>query len=767
MNQVRIAIAGNPNSGKTTLFNALTGSNQHVGNWPGVTVELKEGSFLHQQQEFALVDLPGIYSFNAYSDDQRVSRDYLLSGQATVVLNVLDAANLERNLYLTEQILELGIPTVIVLNMWDLAQKRGVRVDLAALAERMGCLVVPVCAFRKLDLAAVREACARAVHFTMPPRLLPLPHGKDFSEAYSTLCTRLGEQPIAVGNNSKGFSASWIAFKLLEGDQGLYSLMHLESRISTEELDALRTASAADGEASEMRIAEERFRCIGELMSGIVQDGVAEEPMTARIDRLFLHRVLGVPIFLLAMYLVFWFTINVGGAFIDFFDLLLGAIFVDGVHAGLNILGAPGVIGVIVADGIGGGLQSLSTFIPVIFSMFFALSILEDSGYMARAAFIMDRFMRFLGLPGKAFVPLLVGFGCSVPAFMGTRTLEHRRDRILTMLMVPFMSCGAKMPVYALFAMAFFPHAGQNIIFLLYVIGILVAIATGLLLKSTVLKGSSSPLVMEMPAYHVPRMRNLVRHSWMRLKDFIFKGGRVLVPIMAILGILNSASLDGRFGNVPEGESVLASMGKAVTPLFHPFGIEDNNWQASVSLFTGFFAKEVVVGTLSGLYAQAAAKNALESTGPVSVQAPVVPWDLTAAVGNAFASIPVNLSGVLKTLIDPLGIGNARKTAQGDESVFAAMRAGFTSGTWGAFAFLLFILLYVPCMAATATAAREIGWPVTIFMVLYSTSLAWIAATLAYQISKGHDPFWIITPLLILVAFVLGLRYYGRRTSAV
>lgn len=758
MSSVRqIAIAGNPNSGKTTIFNALTGSSQHVGNWPGVTVEHKVGAMKVEDESFQVVDLPGIYSISAYSEDQKVSRDYLLSGDASLIVDVVDATNLERNLYLTQQLRELGFPVLVVLNMWDLAHKRGIQIDCKGLSKSLGVPVLPVCAHVAKDLQLLKKTIAKLSHERNPEPVLALPAHDVFLQQYQMLCSILGDRPFYAGSSNFALQPSWVALKCLEGDEGIFRYLEVDSRIAQAEFDGIRNAVIATGESPEILIAEERFRRIQLELNENVKQSSMEDPLTEKLDRIILHRFWGLPLFLLAMYMVFWFTINIGGAFIDFFDILLGAVLVDGLSVVLNGIGLPSALTVILANGVGAGVQSLSTFIPVIFSLFFVLSLLEDSGYMARAAFVMDRFMRLLGLPGKAFVPLLVGFGCSVPAFMGTRTLEQRKDRIMTSLMVPFMSCGAKMPVYALFAVAFFPDAGQNVIFLLYLVGILVAVGTGLLLKYTVLKGKSSPLIMELPAYHVPKFANMVKHAWMRLKDFIVKGGKVLVPIMAILGILNAVSLDGKFGDVDEGETVLAVIGKTVTPVFEPFGVREENWPASVSLFTGFFAKEVVVGTLSGLYSQEAAKNAAGNSDEE-------PWSFGGSIQDAFLTIPVNLKDAFASITDPLGLSSATADA-GEESTFQAMRNGFGTGKWGAFAFLLFVLLYVPCMAATATMAKELGWAVTSFMVFYSTSLAWISATLVYQIFVGHQMHWIAASIALMGSILLALRLWAKSFS--
>ncbi|MCK5200233.1 MAG: ferrous iron transport protein B, partial [Spirochaetales bacterium] len=355
--------------------------------------------------------------------------------------------------------------------------------------------------------------------------------------------------------------------------------------------------------------------------------GTPKKTATDKIDKIVLNRFLGIPIFLAAMYLVFWVTINLGGALIDFFDISFGAIFVDGSAILLDKIGSPGWITAIISTGIGGGIQTLATFVPIMFMMFFMLALLEDSGYMARAAFVMDRFMRVIGLPGKAFIPMLVGFGCTVPAIMATRTLANKRDRYLTIFMTPFMSCGARLPVYALFAAAFFPKNGQTIVFALYMTGIVLAVFTGLLLKKTLFAGESAPLLMELPLYHVPRLKHIFLHTWLRLKGFILKAGKFLIIIIAVLGFFNSLGTDGSFGNEDSEESVLAVAGKVITPIFTPFGVTKENWPASVGLFTGLFAKEVVVGTLNSLYMTAAESGTEDDV-----------FNFWEAIGEAFTS---------------------------------------------------------------------------------------------------------------------------------
>jgi ferrous iron transport protein B len=712
-----IALVGNPNSGKTTLYNDLTGSSQMVGNWPGVTVERKEGFCELGKQRIRVVDLPGIYSLVAHSEDERVSRDYLLSGEASLVINVVDSTNLERNLYLTILLREAGIPVVVALNMWDLASKRGIVFDIPTLEGKLGAPCIPVSATHAKTVAKFKERLSQILVEAATPQV--------FADT---------EIPDLIHQASEALGGGWKGLAALE------SMEHPQAKYWSDQIETEL------GEVPQVLLAEARYRFIGKVLSQTTRTPGHESILSKRLDQLLLHRIWGLPLFFLAMYLVFWTTIHLGGAFIDFFDISVGALLVDGTRQALTAMGFPDIAIVVVADGIGGGIQTLSTFIPIIFVLFLLLSTLEDSGYMSRAAFLMDRFMRILGLPGKAFVPLLVGFGCTVPAIMATRTLEHKRDRIMTILMAPFMSCGAKMPVYALFAVAFFPGGGQNAVFLLYIAGIIVAIGTGLLLKKSLLQGEPARFVMELPPYHIPHPQGIVRHAWFRLKDFISKAGKVLIVVMAILGTLNAIDSEGNIGVAPGKHSLLATAGLAVAPVFAPMGVEKENWPASVALFMGVFAKEIVVGTLNALYLQQAG---LEQVGQIATTKP----SLVESMKTAVTTTAQNLKELFITT-----------SANSSESnpVLGLLRKNFSKGPLQAFAFLLFVLLYVPCVSAVSTAARELGTRMTFFMVLYTTGLAWTLSTLFYQVTLGHDLVWISISLAIMGIGLGSLLALGR-----
>jgi ferrous iron transport protein B len=424
-----------------------------------------------------------------------------------------------------------------------------------------------------------------------------------------------------------------------------------------------------------------------------------------------------------------------------------------------------------LSGGIGGGIQTIATFIPPIGFMFLCLCLLEDSGYMARAAFVMDRFMRIIGLPGKAFVPMLVGFGCNVPAIMATRTLENQRDRTLAIMMNPFMSCGARLPVYALFAAAFFPVGGQNMVFGLYLLGIGFAVLTGLALKNTLLKGEITPFVMELPPYHLPTVKGIFLKAWERLKSFIFRAGKVILPVVVILSFLNTLGTDGTFGNEDSGNSALSAVGRSITPVFAPMGISEENWPAAVGVFTGIFAKEAVVGTLDALYAQMeAAPDAGEEEEA---------FDFWGGIGESLATIPANLAGVAGVLLDPLGLSigdvssieTAAEAQEVDVVTFGAMVRLF-DGRIGAFAYLLMVLLYVPCVAAIAAIYRETNLRWTLFACAWCAALAYGSATLFYQVATfGRHPMMSLTWIVIVGALFTGtiaaMRYFSEKRPKV
>ncbi len=760
---LKIALAGNPNCGKSALFNAFTGIRQKTGNWPGVTVDRKEGRFKLAGHDVIAYDLPGIYSLDASSLDEQVTRDYLLSRDADLIVNVTDAANLERNLYLTVQLLEMGVPLVVALNMMDVARKRGIRIDADKLSQELGCPVVPVVATTGEGLGTLQQAMLGVSTGELTGGFR-LAHEEVVEQAVNDLLP-------ATEASSSGYNQHWLALKLLEGDASV------ENRFDATALESAahwrRVIEERAGEDTDIHIADSRYGHAHALAQTVTEEaGRLGRTLTDRIDRVVLSRVFGIPVFLVVMYLMFLFTINIGGAFIDFFDGVAAAVFVDGFGEWLSRLGSPDWLRVVLADGIGGGIQIVATFIPIISALYLFLSAVEDSGYMARAAFVMDRFMRSIGLPGKAFVPLIVGFGCNVPAVMATRTLENERERKLTILMNPFMSCGARLPVYALFAAAFFPSNGQNLVFALYLIGIIVAILTGLIMKRTLLPGTSSGFMMELPPYHLPTLKGIMLRTWDRVRLFIKEAGQVIVVMVLVINLLNSIGTDGSFGNENTDQSVLSVTSQSLTPAFAPMGIQEDNWPAVLGIISGVLAKEVVVGTLDTLYAQLAKQDA----GDMLTEEPFAFWP---AIQAAAATVPANLAGLRDALFDPLGIDlgdiSNKETAAEAQSVhagtFGAMVARF-DGQRGAFAYLLFVLLYFPCVATIGAIRREAGTGWALFTAGWTTAIAYSVSTSYYQISTfgqhaTFSGFWLAGVALFFVLLFTGLRVWASRDTLV
>ncbi len=700
-----VALLGNPNAGKTTLFNLLTGARQRTGNWPGVTVERKEGQCRLLNEDLHVVDLPGTYSldFSDTSADERVARDFVQQNPDYLYINIVDASTLERGLYLTLQLRELNVPMIVLLNMMDVAERRGMKVDVQALSERLGCPVTPISLRQDKDLHPVHHAICHyipstsAIHFDIP-------YHNSVEQAL-----------LKVQTDDINRADALFALQTCKSEPNIAALHQQIEAETHEEFDFL--------------LADARF----DLATRIARDATHERGKISRtlsdkLDRWVLGSWTGIPIFLVMMYLLFLFSINLGGAFIDFFDMAVQTLAVDGVRHVLSGFSAPEWLITLLADGLGGGLQVVATFIPIIAALYLFLTLLEESGYMARAAFVMDQFMRRLGVSGKAFVPLIVGFGCNVPSIMATRTLDTQQERIITVLMAPFMSCGARLAVYALFAAAFFQSGGQNIVFLLYLIGIAFAILTGLIMRKTLLQGGADHFVMEMPTYQLPGLRNILINTWNKLRGFIVGAGKLIVAVVVVINVINSLGTDGSFGNQNTEKSVLSATAKAITPVFAPMGIEQDNWPATVGIVSGLLAKEVVVGTLDALYSK------MGTTPEAAAVEAAAPYSLSHGLQEAFATIPTNLGDAVSNLSDPLGFGAVNDEQDVSNATFSAMNQYF-DGKIGAFAYLLFILMYFPCVAATGAMYREVGARWASLGVAWSTGLGYGAAILFYQLA--------------------------------
>ncbi len=659
------ALAGNQNCGKTTLFNQLTGSNQHVGNFPGVTVERKEG-IVKKHPEMIVVDLPGIYSLSPYTSEEVVTRDFLLHEHPDAIINSIDATNIERNLYLTLQLLELNIPMVLALNMMDEVRANHGSIDLGKFSAELGIPCVPISASKNEGIEDLVSAAIAAGEKKRLPRRLDFCSGP-VHKAIHALCHLIEDHAEA----SK-IPVRFAATKLVEGDEPTIAALN----INENELDIVdhivREMESDLGTDRLAALADMRYSYIEELCEKTVVKAQQsrEQLRSLKIDSLLTHRIWALPIFVAIMFAVFWITFGPIGIF--FQDLLAEGVqlAIDGFEGLLIYAEINPILQSLLIDGVCAGVGSVLSFLPVIIILFFLLSLLEDSGYMARIAFIMDKPLRRLGLSGRSFVPMLVGFGCSVPAILSTRTLSSDRDRKMTILLVPFMSCSAKLPIYAMFSAAFFPGCAALVTIGLYIFGILAGIIAALILKGTKFRGNPVPFVMELPSYRLPSAKSVSLHMWEKAKDFLKKAFTVILLATVIIWVLQS--FDFRFNYVENSEtSMLGSIGKLIAPIFAPLGFAD--WRAASALITGFSAKEAVVSTLSIL------------------------------TGSSLETLPAVLSGMFSPL--------------------------------SALSFLVFTLLYTPCVAAVGAMNQELGKKSsTLGVVITQCAVAWFAAFLVYTI---------------------------------
>ena len=663
------ALVGNQNCGKTTLFNALTGSNQHVGNFPGVTVEQKSGE-VKGVKNCSVVDLPGIYSLRPYTQEEIVSRDFIINQKPDCIINIIDATNIERNLYLTLQLLELRVPTVIALNMMDEVYANGGTVDVQQLSRLIGVPVVPISAVKG---EGVSELIDRVVDTA---RKKALPGVTDFCADDSPVhrCIHAVIHLIQDHADRLGVSSRFCTAKLIEGYPELAGRLELdenERELLEHCIVQMESESGLDRNAA---LADMRYSFI----EGVVSKTVVkchesrEHARSVRMDRVLTGKYTAIPTFLAIMFLIFYLTFNViGSALSDWLSLGIDAL-TGLVDRGLTAYGINPVVHSLVIDGIFAGVGSVLSFLPIIVTLFFFLSILEDTGYMARVAFVMDRPLRKLGLSGRSFVPMLIGFGCSVPAIMATRTVSSDRDRKMTILLTPYMSCSAKIPIYAVFAAAFFPQNRGLAMICLYALGIVMGIIVALILKSTAFRGQPVPFVMELPNYRMPSLKSVGLLLWEKAKDFLERAFTVIFMATVLIWFLQT--FDTRLNVVADSaDSLLALIGQLIAPVFRPLGFAD--WRMVTALISGFTAKEAVVSTLAVL------------------------------LGTNVA----NLSSALGSVFNPIT----------------------------AVSFLVFTLLYTPCVAAVATIRRELGSAVkTIGVVIMQCSVAWLTAFVIYNVIR-------------------------------
>ncbi len=757
-----LALAGAPNCGKTTLFNLLTGARQHVGNWPGVTVERRAGTLLLGSGRAQVVDLPGVYSLlGGGGEDQRVARDFLLDQEPELVLNIVDASNLERHLALTAELLQAGCRMLVVLNMVDEARAQGVEVDVHALQVSLGVPVVPMVARKGVG----REALLRAIEHSLE-RKPGTPAADGVAHAgVGALPPALQQACIELAGK---LSAPTPARRRLD------ALRLLEGHAPAPGPDAAaelrrQTALLRErlGEHPADLLAAHRFDWARQLADGSLRSGTGgalRRRVTETLDRVALHDWLGVPLFLGVLYAVFVLSFNAGKVFQEFFDKGSQALVVDGFGHLLLQAGMPQSWAAVLAGGLGGGVHLVVAFIPPIALTFVLLALLDDSGYMVRAAYAMDRFMRRVGLPGNSLVPMVIGFGCNVPAIMGSRIVEDPRGRLLTALVQPFMSCSARLTIYMAFAAVFFREHGGQVVFALYTLGIASALLTAWIVGHTALRGAPTSFAVELPPYRLPSLRSVVLQSWQRLKVFIWRVGKVITAIAVVLFLLPGVGwTDSGLRVTDTQHSLLAQGSRALLPLFQPMGLRADAWPAVSGLIAGAAAKEIVIGTLNGIYQREDAQQQAEAFRDPRVGERLL---------DALRTIPANARSFVGSLLDPLGLGalssagGATEASGASSPTLAHLARDFTP--LSAFSYLVFVLLYVPCASTMGALRREVGWGWMAFSVVYAMVLAWTCATAVYQVGSfrahpGASAMWLLACLGILGSVVAALRWWGDR----
>ncbi|MCC7551886.1 MAG: ferrous iron transport protein B [Methanobacterium sp.] len=714
MDKIKIALAGNPNVGKSTLFNRWTGMRQHVGNWPGKTVEKKEGSFKYDQYGMEVIDLPGNYSLTAYSVEEVVSRDYIVGEKPDVIVNIIDAANLERNLYLTVQMMELGANLVLALNMNKFAREKGLKINKKQLSELLG---VPVIEIEAVDDTGSEKLLQTIVKVSKSPNVVldRLEYGNEVSEHTKQL-----EKIIDQDIPQLDAPSSWIALKLMEEDPEIIKKIEETGkgqRVLKEIKKIQRHFNDVFGDDADAAITDARYGFIAGLVSeSVKKPKIDKVTRSDLIDRVVTHKYLGIPIFLLIMWLTFQITFTLGdplGGYVEEAFAWLG----ETIAASMG----EGFLTSFIVDGIIGGVGGVLVFVPLIFILFLILSILEDSGYLARAAFVMDRFMhKLVGLHGKSFIPMILGFGCAVPGIMATRTLENERDRLLTMLIVPFMSCSARLPVYALIVAAFFSAYQGWVIFSLYLLGIVVAIIVAAIFKKTIFKGMSAPFVMELPPYRLPTAKGALIHMWERGALFLKKAGTIILALSVVIWALSSLPVGVEYGSQ---ESVTGQIGTVLSPIFAPLGFGE--WQATVAIIYGFLAKEVVVstfGTLYGIDGDGGGEEASDEEVSANETASVE------QVSNEASGEQV--SG--ETAVEEASAEEEETALEEDPGYIAVMQELFTP--LSAYAYMVFVLLYIPCLATLAAIRRETNsWKWPAFAAVYTFVVAYVVSFVVYQ----------------------------------
>ncbi len=712
--KIVVAVAGNPNTGKTTLINAIAGTNLHVGNWPGVTVEKKEATIEYKGYTIHLVDLPGTYSLTNDTAEEKIAVEFLIKEKPDVVLNVVDATNLERNLYLTIQLIELGRPLVIALNMWDDAEKKGIIIDVEKLQKLLCAKAIPTIASKGKGVKEILDAIIETYEKKEKPKCIL--HFEDIFEEKLKELKQIIEkyQPVLLNVYPERF----LLLSIIEGNFHFIDIPVNDNILKKAEEIRKDIKKLYHKDISSF-IIEERYSIILSIYEQCVKENVHEKlDTTLVLDRIFLHKFFGFPIFLLLVWIVFEFTFEVSSPFVDWLDTTLSEYIAPWVYWSLVNIGTSEWLTSLITEGIIGGVGFVLVFVPVLFFLYMFMSFLEGSGYMARAAFIMDRFMSVIGLSGKSFIPLILGFGCNVPAVYSTRTLEDPKEKILTVLMIPFMACGARLTVFAFFVTIFFENHKTAVILSLYGIGILVAIIVAFILQKIFLKTESNIFILELPPYRLPTLKYVLLNAWMKTKAFVYEAGTFILATSIVIWFL----LHFPIGVKKTEDTVFGMISKTVAPVFEPLGF--GKWEAAGALISGFVAKEVVLSTMGNIYSGEILE---ERSEPKPLKEGVI------EIGEGFVNAVIQAG---KATLKIFGISiDEQQEENAETSLIHAVRQAFTP--LSAFSFLVFLLLYTPCMATVFAIKQELNsWKWTGVSVLISLTSAWIVSFIVYNIGK-------------------------------
>ncbi len=709
--QIRAAFIGNPNCGKSTLINAMAGSRLNVGNWPGVTVEKKEASLKFNNQILKLIDLPGVYSLSPYSQEEIIARDFLIGKNCDVIVNVVDSTNIERSLYLTIQLLELQIPTILVFNIYDEAKAKGIAIDLGLVENLLDVKAINTTATKQRDFGDILELITNSKNHKKPK---DISYGQDIDETLKIIEQKYQKELT----QSSDIPRKWLKLKIIEGNNEFTNSLHLKNIDISKEISHLKDFHDNDIESF---LTEERYAVASGVSKKIItiDKRSVSRNITQNIDKVILNKFLAIPIFLLVMWIMFKLTFDIAAPFIDFTDYLFSNPLSNWMSYLLHSIKAPEWFISLIIEGIIGGVGFVLVFIPVIFAMMFFITFLESSGYMARAAFITDRLMRSIGLHGKSFVPLLIGFGCNVPAIYATRTLESNKDRIATCLVIPFMSCGARLPVYVLFASAFFYNNAATVIWLLYVLGIVIAGLVAVILQKSIFKQEAPLFIMELPPYRLPTLKNLSIHTWEKGKHFLIKAGTYIFAVSILVWFL----LNLPWGVEDKKDSYLGKTGQIIAPIFEPIGF--GNWEAASSLITGIVAKEIIIGTMGAVYIDEIDANKKEQDLDIAT-------DLK-EIGFAFVDAT---KGAADNILSTFGVSSMTVAIDdNNNSLRSVIRQQFTP--LSAFVFMVFTLLYMPCVVTGIAMKQEFGtWKWFAISSLISFSMAWSLSFIIYNITK-------------------------------